>query len=71
MIGLALYSDPMFKREQHQDRLREAEHYRLVKAAAQSSGSKPSQKAAKALRKPLIRLGRHLPGLRSISRARA
>jgi hypothetical protein len=69
MIGLALYSDPMFKREQHQDRLREAEHYRLVKAAAQS-GSKPTQKAAKALRKPLIGLGRHLPGLRSISRAR-
>lgn len=70
MIGLALYSDQMVKQEQYQDLLREAEHYRLVKATA-PSGPKPSQKVAKALRKPLIGLGRHLPGLRSISRARA
>jgi hypothetical protein len=70
MIGLSLYSDQMVKQEQYQDLMREVEHYRLVKAAAQS-GPKPSRKATEGLRKPLLGLGRHLPGLRSISRARA
>ncbi|MEJ2555562.1 MAG: hypothetical protein P8186_04920 [Anaerolineae bacterium] len=70
MIGLALYSDQIVKHEQYQDLLREVEHYRLIKAVAQT-GAKPSRKAAERLRKPLVGLSRRLPGLRSISRARA
>lgn len=70
MIGLALYSDQMVKQEQYQDLLREVEHYRLIKAVAQT-GTKPSRKTTEGLRKPLVGLSRHLPGLRSISRARA
>jgi hypothetical protein len=70
MIGLSLYSDQMVKQEQYQDLMRQVEHYRLLKVVAQA-GPKSSQKAAEGLRKPLMGLSRHLPGLRSMSRARA
>jgi hypothetical protein len=70
MIGLSLYSDQMVKQGQYQDLLRDVEHYRLVKATAQS-GPKPSREATEGLRKPLVGLSRHLPGLRSTNRARA
>ncbi|NIO70426.1 MAG: hypothetical protein GTN71_15710, partial [Anaerolineae bacterium] len=51
MNSLSLYSDldQKFKQEQYKDLLREAEHYRLVKAAAQP-GPKILQEVAAALR---------------------
>ena len=74
MNSLSLYSDQMVQQEQDKDLLREAEHYRLIKAVAQP-GSKRLQKVAAALRKvmvgprALLRRFQHLPSLpRQITR---
>ena len=68
MSGFSLYTDQMVKQEQYKDLLREAEHYRLVKAVAQP-GPKRLQKVAAALRKAMVGLTRHWPSLRSMNRA--
>ena len=75
MNSLYLDLDQRVKQEQYKDLLREAEHYRLVKAVAQP---RPNhlQKVAAALRKAmvgltaLLRRFRHLPSLRPMNRAR-
>jgi len=77
MNSLSAYSDldQKFKQEQYKDLLREAEHYRLVKAAAQP-GPNHLQEVAAALRKAMVRLTallrrfQHLPSLRPTNRAR-
>ena len=69
MNSLYLDLDQGIKQEQYKDLLREAEHYRLVKAVAQP-GPKVLQKVAAALRKAVVRLARHLPSLRPMNRAR-
>ena len=69
MNGLSFYTDQMVKQEQYKDLLREAEHYRLVKAVAQP-GPKPLQKVAAALRKAIVGLTWHLSSLRPTNRAR-
>jgi hypothetical protein len=53
MSCLSLYSDQMVQQEQYKDLLREAGHYRLVKAVAQP-GPKVLQKIAVALRKAMV-----------------
>ena len=63
MSSLSLYTDQMVKQEQYKDLLREAEHYRLVKAVAQP-GPKLLQEVAAALRKAMVGPTRHLPSLR-------
>ena len=69
MSGLSLYSDQMVKQEQYEDLLREARHYRLVKAVAQP-GPKVLQKVAVALRKAMVGLIQHLASLRPMNHAR-
>jgi hypothetical protein len=61
--------DQGIKQEQYKDLLREARHYRLVKAVAQS-GSKGLREVAVALRKAMVGLTWHLPSLRPTNRAR-
>jgi hypothetical protein len=58
------------KQEQYEDLLREAEHYRLVKAAAQP-GPKRLQKVAVALRKAVAGAARNLPSLKPANHAQA
>ena len=57
MNSLSLYSDldQKFKQEQYKDLLREAEHYRLVKAVARP-GPNHLQVVAAALRKAMVGL---------------
>jgi hypothetical protein len=71
MQSLYLYLDldQRIKQEQYEDLLREAEHYRLVKAVAQP-GPKRLQKVAAALRKVMVGLAWRLPSLRPTNRAR-
>jgi len=69
MNSLSLYSDQMVKQEQYKDLLREAEHYRLVKAVAQP-GPNHLQKVAAALRKAMVGPIQHLPSLGPTNRAR-
>ena len=69
MNSLYLDLDHGIKQEQYQDLLREAGHYRLVKAVAQS-GSKGLREVAVALRKAMVGLTWHLPSLRPTNRAR-
>jgi hypothetical protein len=68
MNSLSLYLDQRVKQEQYKDLLREARHYRLVKAAAQS-GPNRLQKVAVALRKAMVGLIQHLPSLRPMNHA--
>jgi hypothetical protein len=58
------------KQEQYEDLLREAEHYRLVKAAAQP-GPKHLQRIAAALRKAAAEAARYLPSLKPANHAQA
>ena len=69
MSGFSLYTDQMVKQEQYKDLLREAEHYRLIKAVAQP-GPKRLQKVAAALRKAMVGLTWHLPSLRPMNHVR-
>jgi hypothetical protein len=68
MNSLSLYTGQMVKQEQYKDLLREAEHYRLIKAVAQP-GPKILQEVAAALRKAMVGLIQHLPSLRPMNRA--
>ncbi len=68
MNSLSLYTDQMVKQEQYKDLLREAEHYRSIKAVAQP-GPKRLQKVAAALCKAMVELAQHLPSLRPTNRA--
>lgn len=68
-ISLYLGIDRGVKWEQYQDLLREARHYRWVKAAAQP-GPKHLQAVAALLRKAMVRLTEYLPSLRPMNRAR-
>jgi hypothetical protein len=75
MNSLSLQLDQGTKQEQYKDLLREAEHYRLVKAVAQPRANH-LQKIAAVLRKAmaglkaLLRRFQHLPNLRPANRAR-
>jgi predicted transcriptional regulator len=69
MNSLYLDLDQGIKQEQYKDLLREARHYRLVKAIAQS-GPKGLREVAVALRKAMDGLAQHLPSLRPANRAR-
>ena len=71
MNSLSLYLDldHRVKQEQYEDLLREARHYRLVKAVAQP-GPNHLQKVVVALRQPMVALIQHLPSLRPMNRAR-
>lgn len=70
MNGLSLYLDPdqVVKQEQYKDLLREAEHYRLIKAVAQPR-PKHFQRVAAALRKAMDGLIWHVPSPRPTNRA--
>ena len=59
------YTDQIVKQEQYKDLLREAEHYRLVKAVARP-GPKHLQKVAAALHKAMVGPTRDLPGLKPV-----
>jgi hypothetical protein len=69
MNSLSLDLNQSIKQEQYKDLLREAGHYRLVKAVAQP-GPIHLQKVAAALRKAMVGLIQHLPSLRPMNRAR-
>ena len=69
MNSLYLDLDQGMKQEQYQDLLREAAHYRLVKAVAQP-GPNRFQKVAAALGKAIVGLARHLPSPKPMNRAR-
>ena len=70
MNGLSLYLDlyQAVKQEQYKDLLREAEHYRLIKAVAQPR-PKYFQKFAAALRKAMDGLIWRVPSPRPTNRA--
>jgi hypothetical protein len=70
MNGLSLYLDldQVVKQEQYKDLLREAEHYRLIKAVAQPR-PKYSQRVAAALRKAMDGLMWRVPSPRPTNRA--
>ena len=67
-LSLCLDLDQGIKQEQYKDLLREAAHYRLIKAVAQP-GPKRLQKVAAALHKAMVGLTQHLPSLRPMNRA--
>jgi len=62
---IILYTDQIFKQEQYKDLLREAEHYRLVKAIAQPRPNRLQQVAA-ALHKAVVGPTRDSPGLKLV-----
>jgi hypothetical protein len=62
---IILYTDQIFKQEQYKDLLREAEHYRLVKAIAQPKPNR-LQRVAAALHKAMAKPTRDLPGFRPV-----
>ena len=69
MSELPLYSDQVMKQEQYKDLLREAEHHRLVKAAAQSE-PEPPQNIDSARRRALLDLVRRITSLGPLGPAR-
>ena len=69
MSGIFSYTDLMARQAQYKDLLREAEHYRLVKASAQP-GPNRLQKIAAVLRQAMVRLTRNLQRLRSAAENR-
>jgi hypothetical protein len=69
MRDLYLFPEQIVRQEQYKDQIREAEHYRLIRAIAQPR-SKPSHRVAKALRRPVGGLIEYLPILKPISRVR-
>jgi hypothetical protein len=64
-----LHPDQIIKQEQYRDFLREAQHYHLLKATAQS-GPNYLQKADLALRRMIAGLIRHVPSSKPMNRAR-
>jgi hypothetical protein len=69
MNSLYLDLDQMVKQEQYKDLLREAGHYRLVRAIAQPE-PKRLQSVVAALHKAIVGLAQHLPSRRPANRAR-
>ena len=69
MSDPSLYIDLMVKEEQYKDMVREAEQYRLVKAASQPRPRR-LQKIVAALRKATSGLTWHLTSPRPANRAR-
>jgi chromosome condensin MukBEF MukE localization factor len=69
MNELPFCSDQIMKQEQYRDLLREAEHYRLMKAVNQSEPDLPQNSNVLQL-KALANLARHIPSLGPISHAR-
>jgi hypothetical protein len=69
MARLYLNRDQIVKQEQYQDLLRQAEHYRLIKAAAKLEPKSPRQVNG-APGEALANLIRQLPKIWPISRAR-
>jgi len=69
MSELPLYSDQVMKQEQYKDLLREAEHYRLIKAAPRQE-PEPPQNTAAPRRRMLVDLARRLPNLGLMGHAR-
>lgn len=70
MSELPLYSDQVMKQEQYKDLLREAEHYRLMKAATQLGPEPPQNTDAPRLR-TLVDLARRIPNVGLIGHARS
>jgi len=66
---IIFYTDQIVKQEQYKDLLREAEHYRLVKAIAQPRPNR-LQKIAAALHKAVIGPTRDSQRLRSAAKNR-
>ena len=62
---IIFYTDQIVKQEQYKDLLREAEHYRLVKAIAQPRPNR-LQKIAAALRKAVDGSTHTLPSLKPV-----
>ena len=69
MSELPLYSDQVMKQEQYKDLLREAKHYRTIKAASQSE-PEPPQDIATHRGRTLVNLARRIPNLGLIGHAR-
>lgn len=69
MSELPLHSDQVMKQEQYKDLLREAEHYRLIKAVTQSEPD-PPQNTDATRRGTLVNLARRIPSLGLIGHAR-
>ena len=69
MNDIFSYTDLMARQAQYKDLLREAEHYRLVKAAARPR-PKRLQKIAAALRQVMVRPTRDSQRLRSAAKNR-
>ena len=66
LAGLFLSPAQMVKEEQYKDLLREAEHYRLLKAVVQW-GAKHLQKVASSPRPAMVGPTRDVPSLRPVS----
>ena len=66
---IILYTDQIAKQEQYKDLLREAEHYRLVKAIAQPRPNR-LQKVVASLRQAMVRPIRDLQRIRSAANNR-
>ena len=69
MCDLYLNSDHVMKQEQYKDLVREADHYRLIKAVAVSE-AEDIQKGARARHKGVVGLARRLARLMPLSPAR-
>jgi hypothetical protein len=69
MSELPLYSEQVMKQEQYKDLLREAEHYRLIKATTRQE-PEPPQNTDVPRRRALANLIRRIPSLGLIGHAR-
>ena len=69
MSELPLYSEQVMKQEQYKDLLREAEHYRLIKAITRQEPEAP-QNTDVPRRRALVNLVRRIPSLGLIGHAR-
>lgn len=68
MRDLYVNSDQIIKQEQYKDLIREADHYRFVKAVAVSE-AEDVQKGARARHKGVVGLARRLASLMPLSPA--
>jgi hypothetical protein len=69
MSEFPLYKDQVLKGEQYKDLLREAEHYRTIKAVTQSEPKPPHNTYMSRLR-ALVNLARRIPSLGPTGHAR-
>jgi len=69
MSELPLFSDQVMKQEQYKDLLREAEHYRLVKAIRRQE-PEPPQNTDAPRRRMLVDLAQRIPNLGLLGNAR-